>query len=126
MTRIERLKGRIARLEQALHEYDEGGVHFQFRGRLVSWVIAELRKHGVDIDPDHDGALSEHDIEAALEHLEDLIDAQTALPEPFDGLLDLGVDAMLDVVSAIVFRKKNRLEHRLARLKARLARLEGA
>ncbi len=125
MSRTERLKGRIERLELALRDYGEGGPHEHYRGRLVSWVIQKLREHGVDIDPDKDGALTQADIEVAIDDLEDLIDKETNWPEPFDHLLDLGVDAMLDLVAALVFRQKTRLEHRLARLKARLARLEG-
>lgn len=124
MSRIERLRSHIDRLERALHDYGEGGPHYQFRGRLVTWVIGKLREHKVDIDPDNDGALTEADIEVALDDLEDLIDDKVKWPEPFDSLMDLGVDTMTDIVAAIVFRKKTRLERRLERLKARLARIE--
>lgn len=124
MSRVERLQNRIERLGRALHDYDEGGPLHEFRGRLVSWVIHKLREHGVDIDPDKDGTLTEHDIEVALDELEDLIDKAANVPEPFDSLMDIGVDALLDVVASVVFRQKHRLERRLERLKARLARVQ--
>lgn len=121
MTRIERLRGRIERIEHVLH-----GCSGQHRDRLVDWVADQLRAGGVVLDPARIDELAEAEFRRALGDLEDLIDAEVRWPEPLDTLLDLGVDVALDIIAATVFRRRRRLARRLARLQARLHRLLGA
>lgn len=121
--RKRRLRRRIDRLEEALEYYKTAEQDAGLRGKLLIWLQPRLEKAGIELDANGDGFVDSEEAEDAVDELVDLLDRKVPLPEPYDGLMDLGVAVAVNVILAIVMRRPDRLKRRLERKQRRLKRL---